>query len=63
MYEYKFIKLDLKGFFELKAREDYHLIIEEYAKEGWRLVQVLTPPTGISGAASYFEIIFERQIH
>lgn len=61
MYEYKFVKLDFKGFFELKTKQDYHLIIEKHAREDWRLVQVLTPPTGISGSAAYFEIIFERQ--
>lgn len=61
MYQYKFVKLELKGFLELKTKQDYHSIIEDHAKEGWRLVQVLTPPTGVSGSAAYFEIIFEKQ--
>lgn len=61
MYEYKFVKIDMKGFFELKPKQDYHVIIEEHAKEGWRLVQVLTPPIGPQGSATYFELIFEKQ--
>lgn len=62
MYEYKFIKLNLKGFFESKPEEDYHKIIEEQAKAGWRLVQILAPPTGSYGASTYFELIFEKQL-
>jgi len=62
MYEYKFVRLELKGFFETKTKQDYHTIVEGYATEGWRLVQILTPPTGPYGAATYFELIFEKQI-
>ncbi|MGV3531862.1 MAG: DUF4177 domain-containing protein [Chthoniobacteraceae bacterium] len=28
--------------------------------EGWRLVQVFTPGTGVYGASKYYELIFER---
>ncbi|MEH7225538.1 DUF4177 domain-containing protein [Bacillus sp. JJ1566] len=62
MYEYKFIKLVVKGILESKPEQDYHEIIHEHAKDGWRLVQVLTPPTGPSGAATYFELIFEKHV-
>jgi len=62
MYEYKFVKLQVKGFFIRGPEQDYHKIIERHAKEGWRLVQILTPPTGSYGTATYFELIFERQI-
>lgn len=62
MYEYKFVELDLKGFFELKPTEDYHEIIHTHAREGWRLIQMVTPPTGSYGAATHFELIFERKI-
>jgi hypothetical protein len=61
MYEYKFVKLGIKGFFKRKPEPDYHFIVEEYAKEGWRLVQILTPPIGSYGVATYFELIFEKQ--
>ncbi|HQJ36937.1 MAG TPA: DUF4177 domain-containing protein [Bacillota bacterium] len=62
MYEYKFIRLGMKGFFVRKPDQDYHAIIEEYSREGWRLVQILTPPIGSYGVATYFELIFEKQI-
>lgn len=60
MYEYEFVRIEIKGLVKLKPSHDYHAIIEEYAKQGWRLVQVLAPPTGAYGAATYYEIIFER---
>lgn len=62
MYEYKFVKLEVKGFFTRKPQKDYHAIIEEYAKSGWRLVQILAPPIGSYGIATFFELIFEKQI-
>lgn len=62
MYEYKFIRLELKGFIESKPRQDYHQIVTDHAKEGWRFVQILTPPTGAYGSATHFELIFEKQI-
>jgi hypothetical protein len=61
MYEYRFEKLDLK-FFSTDPKRDYHEIIERYAKEGWRLVQIFAPVAMASGASKYFEIIFEREI-
>ncbi|WP_365845443.1 DUF4177 domain-containing protein [Clostridium sp.] len=32
MYEYKFIRLELKGFIESKPSQDYHEIITVHAK-------------------------------
>ena len=61
MYEYKFVKIALRaGFNSQKPREDYHQVIEEYAKEGWHLVQIFAPPTESFGSSPYFELIFER---
>lgn len=62
MFEYKFVKLELKGIFTSKPKQDYHDIINAHAKEGWRLVQVLTPPTGVYGSATHFELIFEKSL-
>lgn len=62
MYEYKFIKLKVKGIIERKTDPDYHGVVSVYAKEGWRLVQILAPPIGGYGVAPYFELIFERKI-
>lgn len=63
MYEYRFEKVDLKsGFIAKKPNQDYHEIIEKYAREGWRLVQIFAPAISGYGAASHYEIIFEREI-
>lgn len=61
MYEYKFIRLEIKGFLKRRVEPDYHQVVREYAKEGWRLVQILAPPIGSYGIAPFFELIFERQ--
>ena len=66
MYEYKFVKVDLEGFpfMEKKPRADHRRIIEEHAKDGWRLVQIFSPTVSVvsGGTSSYFEIIFEKII-
>lgn len=64
MYKYEFVRIELKRFSlkELKTKQDYHKIIEENAKKGWRLVQIVTPPTGIYGSATHYELIFEKEV-
>lgn len=63
MYEYDFVKIELKsGFTKSKPKENYHEIIIDYASKGWRLVQIFDPSTSGYGAASYFELIFERKV-
>ena len=57
--EYKFVKLE-PGFFSDKPKGDYREIINEHAREGWRLVQIFSPSTGNFGISEYFEIIFEK---
>ena len=61
MYEYKFVKVKFSGF-TLKAEEDYETIVNDYAKDGWRLLQVLAPATVGYGTIGYYEFIFEREI-
>lgn len=61
MYEYKFVKVNLRGF-KSKPEEDYQAMVSNYAKEGWRLMQVLTPPTVGYGTIGYYEFVFERPI-
>lgn len=61
MYVYKFVQVKLKtGMFSSKPAEDYHKIIEDHANEGWRLVQIFTPPLSYQGNASQFELVFEK---
>ena len=57
--DYKFMKLE-PGFWSDKPKGDYKEIIQDYAREGWRLVQIFAPPIGPAGKAEYFEIIFEK---
>ena len=65
MYEYRFVKIDVGGFWisTQKPQEDYHRIIDDYAREGWRLVQIFAPSVVVltGGTPSYFELIFERE--
>jgi len=61
MFEYKFIKVELKGFAKLKPQENYQQLIKTHAADGWRLVQIFAPSTVGYGLAEYFELIFERQ--
>ena len=62
MYEYKFIKIELSNW-NSKPKEGYHDIIQQYARKGWRFVQIFAPATRGYGSASYFELIFERPIN
>jgi hypothetical protein len=61
-YEYRFVRLELSRGFSFTARpqQDHRAIIDEHARQGWRLVQIFAPPTGRYGRAAYFELIFER---
>ena len=64
MYEYKFVRVELGGIFTRKPKADHHRLVEEYAKEGWRLVQIFSPAVSASGGGipDYFELIFERKV-
>jgi len=61
-YEYKFVRLG-EGIIwaRSEAKKTYKNVIEEYAQNGWRLVQIFTPGLGLYGVARYFELIFERE--
>ena len=62
-YEYEFVRLG-EGWLGVKrsAGEEYQETIHQYARQGWRLVQVFSPGTGAHGIAKYFELIFERPV-
>ncbi|QHT63170.1 DUF4177 domain-containing protein [Paenibacillus lycopersici] len=59
MYEYIFVETTLGGFF---TEADHHEKIAEYAKQGWRLVQVLPTHYNGHGKPENYEIIFERPL-
>ena len=62
-YEYKFARLG-EGVLGVKrtAEEQYQETIHQHARDGWRLVQIFSPSTGIYGASQFFELIFEREV-
>ncbi|NLH18109.1 MAG: DUF4177 domain-containing protein [Phycisphaerae bacterium] len=60
-FEYKFVRMG-EGWLGVKKSEtqNYQQIVDQYAREGWRLVQIFTPGTGAYGISKYFELILER---
>ena len=60
MFEYKFVKVEMKYEFMGRAKpaEDYQEIIQNHASEGWRLVQIFAPSIGATGMAEFYEIFF-----
>ncbi|RUS45438.1 DUF4177 domain-containing protein [Cohnella sp. AR92] len=59
MYEYFFVESKFGAFFSPDAHQE---IIVKYAKQGWRLVQVLPTNYNEQGKPGKCEIIFERPI-
>ena len=61
-YDYKFVRLG-QGWLGVKssALKDYQRVIEDHARDGWRLVQVFAPGTGAYGMSKYIEVILERR--
>lgn len=63
MYKYEFVKIELKFTWSgSKPKQDYQEIINTYAKNGWKFKQIFAPATSGYGFASYFELIFEKEI-
>jgi hypothetical protein len=64
MYEYKFVRVDVEGVWTRRPTVPHHRLIEENAKEGWRLVQIFSPAVSARGGGipDYFEIIFEKKV-
>lgn len=62
MLQYKFVEVDLKGFLNNTAEEDYHEIIHEHAREGWKLFQIFAPNAFSMRSGPYVELIFERMV-
>ncbi|TXK76118.1 DUF4177 domain-containing protein [Paenibacillus sp. N3.4] len=59
MYEYKYVETSLGGFFSSATHRE---TIDENARAGWRLVQVLPTNYNGHGKPTAYEIIFERPI-
>ena len=55
------MRVELKSGWRMDTpKEDYHTIVQDHAKEGWRLFQLFAPATSGTGWASFIELIFER---
>ena len=59
MFDYKIIRIPI-SMWTAKPKEDYLDVIKEYAAEGWRFIQVFTPPCAGTGMSYYIEVIFEK---
>lgn len=65
-YEYAFVRLGEGPTSAIlgpqsKIRNAYEEVVREYARDGWRLVQIFAPGVAAFGAAKYYELIFERE--
>ena len=65
-FEYKFIRLGEGRTSALfgpngEGRKTYQAVVEDQARDGWRLVQIFAPGVAAFGAAKYYELIFERE--
>ena len=61
-YEYKYIRVG-KGLLwaNSSAEREYKETIDKHTKNGWRLVQIFAPSTGLWGLCRYYEIILEKE--
>ena len=61
-YENKFVRLGKGWLWPTSEADTYKEVIHEYAKEGWRLVQVFAPSRGMWGLANFHELILEKKL-
>ena len=61
-YEYKFVRLGEAALGVNRTAKDHQETIHQHALDGWRLVQIFSPSTGLYGASQFLELIFEREV-
>ena len=59
-YNYDFVRVEPKGLFGRQPESDYREIIQRRAKQGWRLVTIITSPGEAQGVVDHYEMIFEQ---
>ena len=61
MYQYKYVEvyLELIG---TSIKSNHHELIDKYAKEGWKLVNLIPTTYNYDGKPIKFEIILEKEI-
>lgn len=67
MFEYKFIEVPLKKGFQAEKGDTLNEcknIINEEAKNGWRLKQIIPPTDETNGIFTFYsyQIIFEKEL-
>lgn len=67
MFEYKFIEVPLKKGLQAKKGDTINEcknIINEEAKNGWRLKQIISPTDETNGIFTFYsyQIIFEKEL-
>jgi len=61
-YEYKFVTVELDES-NLDPKMNHQALIERMAAQGWRFVQIFSPPpTGFFRDKHHYEVIFERPV-
>ncbi|KGP71606.1 DUF4177 domain-containing protein [Pontibacillus yanchengensis] len=60
MYRYKFVEATIGGVF---SEPSYRQIIDEHAKDGWKLVQVLPINYNGHGKPKSYEVILEQVVN
>lgn len=62
-YEYKIERLG-RGILWIKndALENYKDVIDKYARDGWRLAEILAVGTGPYGTTKFIDLVFEREV-
>lgn len=58
-YEYDYVSIPV-GTMSGKLKEDFRVVIERYAANGWKLHSLVPMPLLAGGQASTLELIFER---
>lgn len=62
-HEYRFVELDLEEF-RTDGDRPHRAVIEQHARDGWRLVQIFAPAMGGGGAVvapAFVELVFEKE--
>lgn len=62
MIDYKIVRIELTNkLMKRLPKEDYHHIIIEHGRMGYKLVHMFAPPLYAQGVAEYIELVFERE--
>ena len=59
-FKYDFVRVDAK-LLSRQPAQDYHEIIEQKTRDGWRFVQIATFGGGTYGMIGHYELIFEKE--